>query len=107
MTGKRYPTVPNIRWNMKYVRLKGSTRTEKGKGSGWLIWLSGVGTTLGAGSRPPTRDLDVGDLGMPFRRVSVLRADCEGGGMRAASAAGSTVFASPSKKRVMAIWAFH
>lgn len=82
---------------------------EKGKGSCWFIWLSGVGTTRGAASAPPRLgDLAVGDRGILSIRVSVLRADCDGGGGAcAASAAGSTVSTSPSKKRVMAIWAFH
>src|SRR5690348_9518744 len=50
--GKRYPIVPNRRWKMVYVRLKGRKMMLNGKGMGWEIWLSGVGTTRGAGSRP-------------------------------------------------------
>lgn len=44
---------------------------------------------------------------MPSTNVSALLELLSGGGIRAASAAGSTVSASPSKKRVIAIWAFH
>lgn len=79
-----------------------------GKGIGWLSWFCGVGTTRGAGSSPDRREcLEELREGMLSINVSCRLVSVGGGGARAASAAGSTVSASPSKKRVIAICAFH
>lgn len=92
---------------MVYVMLKGKKMILNGKGIGCDSWLSGVGTTRGAGSRP-LRELRVEDrVGIVSISVSDRREFAGGGGARAASAAGSMVSASPSKNRVMAICVFH
>jgi hypothetical protein len=93
---------------MAYVKLKGKRNTLSGNGTGCVIWLSGVGTTLGARSCVfSNRDRDPDRLeGIFSISVSALL-EFSGGGALAASAAGSTVSASPSKKRVIAICAFH
>lgn len=92
---------------MVYVMLKGKKMILNGKGIGWESWLSGVGTTRGAGSRP-LRELRVEyRVGIVSISVSDRREFVGGGVARAASAAGSIVSASPSKKRVMAICVFH
>jgi hypothetical protein len=93
---------------MVYVRLKGRKMMLNGKGMGWEIWLSGVGTTRGAGSRPLLVLRVEYRVGIVSISVSDRREFAGGGGgARAASAAGSMVSASPSKKRVMAICVFH
>jgi hypothetical protein len=80
----------------------------KGKGIGWDIWFSGVGTTRGAGSRPLLALRAECRVGIVSISVSCRRDLAGGGGgARAASATGSTVSASPSKKRVIAICVFH
>ena len=86
------------------MRLKGIKRSDKIKGAGWTMALSGVGTTRGAGWTP-SRCVGKDVRGMLSRSVSVLRVFC--GAACAASAPGSIVSPSPSKKRVMAIWVFH
>lgn len=85
--------------------LIGRSRREKGNGIGCVIWLSGVGTTLGASSRLLRLDLD-GLALIESANVSVRWASSAGGGARAASAAGSMTSASPSKNRVIAICEF-
>lgn len=87
--------------------LNGKTMMANGRGSCCVSWLSGVGTTRGTGWSPEALAVRDDLVGMLSMSVSARRALCAGGGACAASATGSTVSASPSKKRVMAIWAFH
>lgn len=106
--GNKYPTKRKYFDRSEYMRLKGAKRMAKTSGTCVATWLSGCGTTRGAGSTRSRRRLEVedrGELVKPFRRVSCRRVSC-GGEMlelEAAAARGSSA-GSPSKKRVIAIW---
>ena len=106
--GKIHPNNRKDFANREYTSENGAKNIASTSGTCVLTWLSGCGTTLGAGSILTLLPLLVDDRGeaKPFSSVSCRRTSWGGGSWAAAAATGSSV-GSPSKKRVTAILTFH
>lgn len=100
--GNIHPRKPNVFDRTEYSKLKGKKITASGNGTWVATWLSGCGTTRGAGStRILLLDVEERGLEKPFSSVSCRRVSW-GAALVAAAAMGSSA-GSPSKKRAIAI----
>jgi hypothetical protein len=105
--GKRYPKRRNDFVKSVYTRLTGANNMARTNGTCVVTWLSGCGTTRGAGSIRMRRLEEVEERGVlnPFSNVSCLRGSRGGGASDVAAAAMGSSAGSPSKKRAIAICA--